>query len=165
MNSIFNLSSTYQMLMDELESIEEIDESFLKSLESINDSLENKILSYASIIKDLESKSRSINDAIKSMQQRVNKIINKSEFLKKILKEEMEKCNKNKIDNEYHEVSISLNNPKVKYLDESLIPDKYLRHKIKEITEPDTIEISKALKNGVSIPGAVLIIETRINIK
>ncbi len=165
MNNLFQLSSHYQRLMDKINNIEEIDTDLMDDLENINDSLENKILNYASIIKELEAKADAIKKAILSMEKRVESLTKGAERLTEFVKNEMKNCDKKKIENEYHHLALVKNNPKVEYIDKSILPREYWRHKIKEIIEPDTTAISKALKEGISIPGAILIQDVRLTIR
>jgi hypothetical protein len=151
--------------MDKISNMEEIDHDTLQGLEEINDSLENKILNYTSIIKNMDYKIKSFDDAILSIEKRKISLENASKRMKEIVKFEMERCNKKKIENNYHEISLVLNNPKVVIVNECSIPEEYMRHKVKETIEPDKEAISKALKDGINVPGTIISRETRISIK
>jgi DNA gyrase/topoisomerase IV subunit A len=137
----------------------------LDALENINDSLENKILNYASIIKTIEAKSQSISNAIDDMIKRADSLNKSAECLRDMVKTEMTKCEKNKVENDYHEVKLKLNNPKVDYLDMDLIPSEFMRKKIKSIEEPNAILILKALKDNVYVPGVRMVRESRLEIR
>ncbi len=77
----------------------------------------------------------------------------------------MEECNKEKIENSYHQVRLMLNNPRVEWSDKSIVPKEFWRHKVKETLEPDTAMINKALKEGIEVPGAYLVRDTRLSIR
>ena len=129
--SLFALSAQYQNIMDIVMTTEELTPDLMNELESINDSLENKVLNYTSIIKTLEAQAESISKATEEMFKRAASLIKNSERMRETVKKEMEACNLNKAANEYHEVTIRLNNPKVdENIDEKL---RGLGAKIKRI--------------------------------
>lgn len=162
--NIFELSAQYQRVMGLINEREEIDEDLMAMIISVNDSLENKVLNYASIIKELEANEVAIDQAVESMLKRAKNIRSKAEKLKEIVKNEMKRCNKEKLENEYHKVRLVFNNPKVSYTDKQLIPEQFMRRKIMEVVEPNTLLISKALKENVAVPGAFLVKEQRLEI-
>lgn len=163
--NLFELSSQYQALMQNIMDNEEISDDTMSSLELINDSLENKILNYTAIIKSLRAQEKSIDEAMQEMSKRALSLEKKAERMEKVIKEEIEKCDKKKIENAYHEVRLMLNNPRVEYTDRTIVPKEFWRHKIKETLEPDTTLILKVLKAGREIPGAYLVRDTRLSIR
>lgn len=165
MSSLFELSAQYQQIMNNIMLNDEISDETMQSLESVNDSLEQKVLNYTSIIKSLECKAHNIEEAIAKMNHRALMLNKGAERLKEIIKVEMQKCDKPKIENEYHEVLLVKNNPRVEFSDKNIIPAEYWRHKVKETLEPDTQAISKALKENVQIPGAYLVRDMRVTIR
>jgi SMC interacting uncharacterized protein involved in chromosome segregation len=144
---------------------EELSNEILDSIQNISDSLENKILNYASIIKTIEAKASSIRHAVEEMIKRAESLENSAERLRESVKSEMTKCQKDKIENDYHEIKLKMNNPKVDYLDRDLIPPEFIRKKIKSIEEPNAILILKALKDNIYVPGVRMIRESRLEIR
>lgn len=165
MQTIFELSSQYQAIMDRINEIDEIDDNLMDLLISINDDLETKILNYAAIIKEIEAKAEAIAKAMANMEKRFHSLDKSAERLRQVVKYEMQKCEKKKVENAYHQARLVQNNPKVCFTDKSLIPDEFLRKKIQEIVEPNTSLISKALKENVEVPGAFLVKEQRLEIR
>jgi len=163
--NIFSLSAQYQDLMQQVMDSEEISDDLMSSLESVNDSLENKILNYTSILKSLRSQEKSIEEAMQEMSKRVIELSKKSEVMEGKIKKAMEQCNKEKIENAYHQIRLMLNNPRVEYSDRNCVPKEFWGHKVKETVEPDTSMISKALKEGIEVPGAYLVRDTRLSIR
>lgn len=163
--NLFELSSQYQALMQTVMDSEELSDDVMSSLETINDSLENKILNYTAIVKSINAKAKSIREAMENMEKRAVSLEKASERMEQAIKQEMEKCNKEKIENAYHQVRLMLNNPRVEYTDRNAVPKEFWRHKIKETLEPDTSLISKSLKEGIEIPGAYLVRDTRLSIR
>ncbi len=151
--------------MDMINERDEIDDSLMESLLAVNDELENKILNYASIIKSIESKAEAIGRAICDMEKRCNSLQKSAERLRELVKLEMQKCEKKKVENEFHVAKLVQNNPKVQITNTDLIPPSYWRKKITEIVEPNTMLISKALKENIDVPGAYLVKEQRLEIR
>ena len=165
MNNLFELSVQYQRLMDQINEADEISDELMQSLLQVNDDLESKILNYAAIIKSMEAKAEAIEHAIENMMKRGQSIAKSAQRLREAAKLEMQKCEKKKIENEYHQAKLVQNNPKVHYSDKTLIPDAYWRKKIQEIVEPNTLLISKALKENIDVPGAFLVKDQRLEIR
>lgn len=165
MNSLFELSAQYQLLMDEVMSKDDLSSEILEALENINDSLDNKILNYASIVKTIEAKSTSIRHAMEEMEKRAISLEKSAERLREAMKVEMMKCDKAAVENDYHAVKLKLNNPKVHYIDESLIPQQFIRKIIKEVEQPNGMLILKSLKDNISIPGVEMVRESRLEIR
>ncbi len=163
-NSLFSLSAEYQRVMDILLSKEEIDAEMEESFSKINDELENKILNYVSIIKMIDAEADSIDKAVQSMLNRIDRLCKKSNYLKEKVKTEMENCKIEGAKNPYHEVKIILNNPKVNdTIDQNLLPEKYFKETVYKTI--DRTKILKDLKQGVEIPGATMVRNTRLSIK
>ncbi len=110
-------------------------------------------------------KNKSIDEAMQEMSKRVIALAKQSAWLEQQIKKAMEACNKEKIENSYHQVRLMLNNPRVEWSDKSIVPKEFWRHKVKETLEPDTAMINKALKEGIEVPGAYLVRDTRLSIR
>lgn len=165
MNSLFSLSSNYQQLMNQIMDSDDISSEVLTALENISDSLDNKVLNYASIIKNIEAKALSIRHAVEEMDKRAASLEKSAERLRETVKTEMTKCEKDKIENDYHAIKLKVNNPKVHYIDESLIPPQFIRKIIKEVEQPNGMLILKSLKDNISIPGVEMVRDTRLEIR
>lgn len=163
--NLFELSSQYQSLMQNIMDSDELSDDLIQSIELINDSMDNKILNYTSIIKSINAKAKCIAEAVEIMENRYDKLVKSADRLQETIKKEMSLCDKNKVENAYHEVKLLINNPRVEYIDKNIIPKKFWKHTIKEILEPDTSLISKSLKDGIEIPGAQLVRDTRLSIR
>lgn len=163
--NIYQLSAEYQRIMNIIEETDEINDELMQALIQVNDDIESKVLNYASMIKSLEAKANAIEEAMVSMAKRRTRILASVNRLKETVKTEMQKCEKKKIENEYHVAKLVQNNPKVQFSDKNLIPEGYWRKHIKEIVEPNTLLISKALKENIEVPGAFLVQEQRLEIR
>lgn len=164
MNSLFDLSSNYQRIMDVIMENDVLSEEVLKELELLSDSLEEKLLNYASIIKTIEAKADAIKAATEKMLKRYDSLEKSAERLKETVKQEMLKCNKKNIENDYHELNIKFNNPKVNVVDQTIIPQQYFRKIVKEVTEINKSLIAKSLKDNIVIPGVSLVRDCRLEI-
>lgn len=163
--NLFELSAQYKSLMDEVMDSEELSSELIESLESINDSLENKVFNYTAMVKSLRAKAKSIDDVVNDMMKRYGNLMKSAEYFENQIRISMDVAKKDKIENEYHEVKLILNNARVAYNDREIVPKEFWRHKIKEVLEPDTSMISKALKEGIEVPGAYLVRDTRLSIR
>lgn len=163
--NLYELSAKYQQLLNLALAENELSDEMLNQLNTTEENFDEKILAYTSIVKELEAKIDGFKKAIESIEKRAASCINNMEYMKERIKTEMQNCNKKRIENDYHDVKLVLNNPKVDYTDKSLIPEQFIRHQIKEIIEPATSEILKFLKEGNEIPGARLVRETRLAIR
>lgn len=165
MNSLFSLSSNYQQLMSQIMDSDDLSAEILDSLKNISDSLDNKILNYASIVKTIEAKSTSIRHAMEDMEKRAISLEKSAERLRESMKVEMQKCDKQAVENDYHAIKLKINNPKVNVIDEDVIPQEYYRKYIKEVTELNKILIVKCLKDNITIPGVSLVRDSRLEIR
>lgn len=162
--TLYELSNEYQSIMNKIEECDELTPEFLAEIDISHDSLENKILNKTSIVKIFESKANEIGTAIKSMEDRKLSYEKKVEKLKEEIKFHMEACKLERAENAYHLVAIRLNNPKVsEKIDINVLPQKYFKEKI-NITI-DKLNILKDLKQGIDVPGACMVRETRLEIK
>lgn len=163
--NLFELSAQYQKIMDEISKEEEISSDKMQELFSINDSFDSKVMNYTSIIKTLEANVKAIENQTESMKKRAESMLKKAEWLKDKVKVEMQLCDKKQVENEFHRVTLIQNNPKVVIFNEDQIPDKYVKHKIKETLEIAKSEMLNDLKNNIEIPGAFLTRDIRLQIK
>lgn len=163
--NIYQLSVNYQRLMDKVLEAEELSPELMNEVEFISDSLEDKLLNYTSIIKMLEAQADSICKECNKMEERAMKIENRASQLKELVRLQMIDCAKEKIENDYHEIKIMVNNPRTDIFDEQAIPNDYWKEKVKTTIDIDRIKIANDIKNGILVPGAKLVRDLRLQIK
>jgi len=160
---LFEISSQYQALMNEIAECDELSTEQLQAIESIDDSMQEKAKAVGAFIKNMEADYLAINDAIKTMEDRARKVSAKIENLKSYLKSNLEACDITEVKSPFFDIKIKLNPYSVVINDESLIPTQYLKEKLYRFV--DKTMIAKELKNNVLIPGVMLERRTRIEIR
>ena len=162
--SLFALSAQYQRLLDIVMTSDELSEEVMNELNAIHDSTEDKVLQYASIIKTMELQAESISKATEDMFKRAARLIKNAESMRQTVKKEMEACKLEKLSNNYHELTIRLNNPKVdENIDEKVLPDTYIKCKMQRSIDKATL--LRDLKMGIVVAGARMVRETRLQIR
>lgn len=160
---LFEISSQYQSLMNEISECDELTSEQLQAIESIDDSMQEKAKAIGAVIKNMESDFFAINDAIKTMEERARKINTKIESIKNYLKENLERCDIKEVKSPFFDIKIKLNPASVIVNDETLIPEQY--YKEQTLRKLDKGLLSQELKNNVLIPGVMLERHTRIEIR
>ncbi len=160
---LFEISTQYQQLMNDIAECDEITSEQLQAIESIDDSMQEKAKAIGAVIKNMESDYFAIQDAIKTMEDRARKINTKIDNLKSYLKSNLEACDIKEVKSPFFDIKIKLNPASVIIQDESLIPSQYCKEKLYRFV--DKAMISKELKNNVIIPGVMLAMQTRIEIR
>jgi len=160
MNSLYQISNTYQALLDK----EEFNDADMEALDQIADDMREKSIQIAYALNNFRAMIQSIDEAIDRMQYRKAHLFNKTSRLANYLKNELEKCNIQKIDDHPEfEIKIRKNPKKVEVLDESFIPKDF--YEKKEVLTLNKKKLKEALESGQSIDGARLIQETSLQIK
>lgn len=162
MSNLYELSARYQQLLDQ----DELSESESQEFGLLHDSIEDECISRAKYICNMQSELDAVIKARKSMQEREKALSNRIERSENLLKQRMMDCQLYKITKSpLFEIKIGRNNPSVSICDDSIIPDHYWR--IKEVIEKtvDKDAVKKAIRNGLNVPGCVLVTNTRIEIK
>jgi len=160
---LFEISTQYQALMDEIAQCDELSAEQLQALESVDDSLQEKAKAVGAFIKNMEADYFAINDAIKTMEERARKINTKIENLKQYLKDNLEKCDIKEVKSPFFDIRIKSNPASVIVQDEALVPEQYYKEKV--MRSLDKALLSQELKNNVLIPGVMLERRTRIEIR
>jgi len=163
MKPLYEISSQYEKLMNDIMQCDEINQEQLSSITLIEDNIKDKSINVAAFIKNLESESDCIDKVISSMEERQRKVISKINFLTTYLKENLEKCNINEVKSSMFDIKIKLNPASVVVQDEKIIPSHYFKEMI--MKRLDKTMISNELKNNIMIPGVSLERRTRIEIK
>lgn len=159
---LYEISTEYQKLVNEIDDSEEILPGQLEKLTEISDSFEEKCKNYAFIIKNLEAEHDVINDTIQKMIKRCCNISSRVEYIKINLKSEMENCKVKKIKTPYFNISIIPNNNMLDIYDNNIIPEEYIKEDVKYRVMRS--KIIKDLREGKEVPGAILINKSKLRI-
>lgn len=141
----------------------EVLEEALQEISNREEDFDNKAVAVAAYIKNLSAEATAIGEAMKGMDARYISLTLKVSRLSRYLKENMESVGKDKISCPYFDIKVKLCPVSVNIVDESIIPEAYI--KCKETYSIDKMAIKHALSNGLEVPGADFITNRRLEIK
>lgn len=148
---LYELSQSYVRLQ---EMAEELDpQTFLDTLDSIKEGIDDKAENTAKLIRSLEGDIEVLKAEEKRLAERRKTYEGKVSTLKQYLQVQMEIAGIEKVKRPLVTISIRNNPPSVRIADESLIPSKYMIQQKPVISKKS---ISEALKKGEFVPGAEL---------
>lgn len=151
MSTLYDLTNQYQQLL-ELES--EIDEqTFIDTLQSIDEAIEDKAENLAKVIKEMEATITTVANEVNRLQSKKQVVANRVSNLKTYLQGEMEKVNKTKIKGELFTVNIQNNPPSLRVDRTDNIPKDFF---IEQEPTLDKKALKEAVKNGEVIEGVEL---------
>lgn len=160
MSTLYNLTNQYQQLL-ELES--EIDEqTFIDTLQSIDEAIDDKAENLAKVIKEIESTVSVITNEISRLQSKKQALNNRVSNLKTYLQGEMEKVNKTKVKGALFTVNIQNNPPSLKVENANKIPKSFY---IEQEPTLDKKALKEAVKNGEVIEGVALVQTQSVRIR
>jgi archaellum component FlaC len=162
MTKLYQLSEQYrifnQYVENSLDSDEELTEddlqTFIDTLESIEDSIQQKSLNVAKFIKNLQGDIDAYDKEIKRLTKAKKYLNNKVDGLKDYLLTQLQLANIKKVEGDTLKIKIQKNNPSAEIVNESAIPAQF------RLSQPDKIQskaILDALKQGQQVDGAVLV--------
>lgn len=144
---------------DENGEVGEIDLTELKELQAARETKLENIALYA---KNLAVEASAIKEEENTLSERRKRLESKCERLKAILINAMREDGNKKISSPRFE-AVLRDSKKTEILDESLIPEEYIKTKIEKT--PDKTAIKKAIEAGTDVAGATVITNTTITIK
>lgn len=144
---------------DENGEVGEIDLTELKELQAARETKLENIALYA---KNLAVEASAIKEEENTLSERRKRLESKCERLKAILINAMREDGNKKISSPRFE-AVLRDSKKTEILDESLIPEEYIKTKIEKT--PDKTAIKKAIEAGADVAGATVITNTTITIK
>jgi DNA repair ATPase RecN len=155
---LYELANMYNRIIEMEES-----EAMLDTLESIEESLDQKAENIAKMITELNAQSETISVEIKRLTEMKSKIENKSNYLQNYIYDNMVFMKKDTIKSDLFNIKIVKNPYSVEIKDEAIIPEDYKNQKI--TISVDKKKLLEDLKNGMEIQGATLQQKTRLSIK
>lgn len=160
MSTLYELTGQYQQLL-ELES--EIDEqTFIDTLQSIDEAIEDKAENLAKVIKEMEATITTIANEVNRLQSKKQVVANRVSNLKTYLQGEMEKVNKTKVKGALFTVNIQNNPPSLKVENTDKIPKSFY---IEQEPTLDKKALKEAVKNGEVIEGVALVQTQSVRIR
>lgn len=162
---LYEITSQYKEFFHGTFMKEEISEADLEALRNLEGEFEDKCIAIASFIKNLEAEADAVDRACIEMRKRRKILCRKIENLLSYLKSHMETMNTHEIKKSpYFKISIKKNPCSLKVLHQESIPREYYEI-IPEDEEINWSAVRSALKDGIKVPGAALVTNTRLEIK
>jgi len=154
MNSLFELTNEYMVLL-EMACDPEVDEQILAdTLEGLEGELEYKAENYAKVMADMDTEAEGLDKQIKRLQERKNALKSHKETMKKSLENMMRVTGKTKFKTELFSFGIQ-KNPASLQLAENIdfdnIPPQFIKFADPEINKT---AVKEAIKNGAEFSWA-----------
>jgi len=153
--NLYELTDTYNKAMDDLLSIEGLDDqAFADTMEGLELQLEDKLFNTAAYMQNIEAEAKALKEAEDRIKSRRLVMENKISRLKEYVRFNLAESGIPKIERPEFSLSLRKGRQSVDVRDEALVPDSY---KVKKIVESvDKIAAAKALKAGKDISGLAL---------
>ncbi len=153
MPSLYEITENMRQLRDLFEA-DEIDEQTLQdTMESLNADMSTKVDGYGAFLADLKTEAAGYDHEIKRLQDQKAHCKAKAERLKANMLDSLQATGLPKVKGKLFAASLAKNPASVSIVDEKALPTEYL---ISQPSKPDKTAIKEALKNGTTIPGALL---------
>jgi hypothetical protein len=150
------MNQVAQMIEDGVEGLED-------ALESIEYSFQDKAESIIKLWRSKLAERDIIKSEIHRLQQRADKLDKDANWLHGYVEREMLNANITEIKSPLFKIALGLNPERVEVLNQSIIPDQYLRSNI--TIAADKVAIKEAIKNGESVPGCELRQDLKLKIR
>lgn len=151
--NLYSIASHYKKSLDELTALDDISQEIIEdTLSHMKDELDSKVINIAAYLKILESDVFEMREYEKNMAERRRSVEKKIKNLESYVIQSMNEADVKKISGSELDVSIRINPPSVKIINDSKIDDLYL----KVSYEIDKKSIKEAMKKGEKVEGAEL---------
>ena len=138
-------------------------EAAMDTLDGIEGQLQDKAVNVAKFMQNLDATAKAIKEAEQKMAKRRKAIENRAQWMKDYLKHNMEASGITKIESPWFRLAIQKNPEAVEITDENMLPDEFKTEVV--TTKIDKAAIKQVIKDGVSVPGAMLMQGTRLAIR
>lgn len=153
MTALYEISKQYQELAAMTKEADHIPQNVIAdTMQAIQGEFEDKGRSIAMLTLNMDGDLEAIQSQIDRLTERKRLLSNRKESLKEYLRINMEAAGITKITHPLFTITCGKGKPVVIVDDEKLIPDEFMR--VKTSMAPDKLEIAKAIKEGVEVPGA-----------
>lgn len=147
---LYDLTQSYRQVLD---LIEEGDERFLDTLESLDEAIEDKTENYGKVIKSVEAGIEGLKTEEKRLADRRKFMENSVKRMKENIEQSMIETGKKKIKGSLFTFSIQKNPPSVEIIDEKHIPQGFW---IPQEPKLNRKELLDELKHGHEVNGVQL---------
>lgn len=156
---LYELTQSYNRLLEMAEEMDQ--EALADTLESLEDSIEEKAENTAKVIKSIEADVSAIDGEIKRLQAMKSARKNNIDRLKVYLKEQLESVGMDKVKGELFTVALQNNPAKLVVKDVS----KLQGYLVEQEPKVDSTRLKKDLKAGLEVEGAELVQERSLRIR
>ncbi len=163
--ALYAVADQYLQDVAKLQDLDLDPQTVADTLEAMQGDLEVKATNVAMFIRNLESLADQIKQAEAAMAARRKAIETRAESIREYLLTNMVRTGISKIESPYFRISLRNNPPSVVVDDPDAIPWEYQRQKPAPPPEVDKVAVKEALKSGITVPGARLVVGQSVTIK
>lgn len=156
---LYDISQQFISIQELAENDESMIEAVADTMEGIAADFEQKGQAVVVIFKGMEADIEAIDSELKRLSEKKKAIQNRVEWLRNYLRDNMAATGITKISCPLFNITLSEAAKQVEVFDESALPDDYVT--VKTVLSPDKRKLLADLKEGVDIPGAMLVEGTR----
>lgn len=154
-SKLYEISEQYSELQALADSDDEnMKEAVATTLECIEGNFNEKAKALVTVVHNMDSDVESLDAEIKRLQARKQAIKNRQDSMREYLRDNMERTGIKKISCPLFTINCVAGREIAVINDDTAIPDEYMA--VKTEIKPDKAAITKALKDGVEIPGVSL---------
>lgn len=156
---LYDISQQFLSIQELAENDESMIEAVADTMEGIAADFEQKGQAVVVIFRGMEADIEAIDSELKRLSEKKKAIQNRVEWLRNYLRDNMAATGITKISCPLFNITLSEAAKQVEVFDESALPDDYVT--VKTVLSPDKRKLLADLKEGVDIPGAMLVDGTR----
>lgn len=151
---LYQLSDKYNQLIQYMEEVDNPEE-LKDTLDAIEDAFDSKVENIVKLIRAKKAEQEAIEEEIRRLKVRAERIQKDTEWLENYVKTEMEQIGRMKVKSALFNISLRLNPPAVRIIDDSLLPDWAISEKVTRTVDKQSL--LERLRNGEKIPGVEIV--------
>lgn len=155
MTKLYDLTSDYKQIINMVEAGELTKEQVKDHLDLIESDFNDKAVSVIHVSNSLDNDISVLDAEIKRLQAKKKSVENSKERLHDYLRNNMEASGITKIKCPQFSITLKQPAPQLHVVEQELIPDDYMV--VKTSINPDKRKILADLKDGVDIPGCIIV--------
>jgi hypothetical protein len=154
---LYEISEQYNQIQTLLESDDSghMAEAIADTMQMISGDFHDKAQAIVSLTLNFDAEISAIDREIERLQEKKKIRQNKIDSVRDYLRHNMQATGISKIECPLFAITLSKPAKQVEITDEAALPDEYV--KVKTTVSPDKVALAKALKDGIEVPGAILI--------
>jgi hypothetical protein len=154
---LYEISEQYNQIQTLLESDDSghMAEAIADTMQMISGDFHDKAQAIVSLTLNFDAEISAIDREIERLQEKKKIRQNKIDSVREYLRHNMQATGISKIECPLFAITLSKPAKQVEITDEAALPDEYVR--VKTTVSPDKVALAKALKDGIEVPGAILI--------